>query len=276
LTIFPGICQFIAGMKKPLDPDSTNNPVAGSRMREENKKSTYQAVMKHPVHLCYLKHQQAEDLVHIEKPQLEQWLAELPPEKQAAVKRLARRSDRLTSLLATRLLKLCARDVGIENFYLTDVHYPEKAKPCWLNETASFFDFNITHTDSLIVVAASNSVTLGIDAEKIRKLKNLNFRRVLSPFELSAIQATPVLFFDFWTIREAVVKAANTRGLVRMHDVYLEQNRAILDDKEWYIKSIELDRALHDQFVVHLATSEPDVEISIKRVMLNDLLPAQS
>ena len=227
------------------------------------------------VRLYYIAHQGESDLAQLEERQVNQWLSELSLQKQASVQRLLHNSDQMASLLATRLLIMCALHEDIENFRLSDIQYPDKGKPGWKSKTGNFFDFNLSHSDKLIVVAASKTMKVGIDAEKIRELKNLNFKKVLSADELTAIQERPALFFELWSKKEAVVKAANTTGLARMRDVKLKQNQAVLDDKKWYLRNIDLNEQLSNQYAIHLATSEPVDEVIIKQILLSELLTAQ-
>ncbi len=223
------------------------------------------------VRLYYISHQGESDLAQVKQQQVNQWLSELPSLKQASIQRLLHSSDRMASLLATRLLNMCAQHEGINAFKLSDIQYPDKGKPGWHSETGCFFDFNISHSENLIVAATSKTVKLGVDAEKIRELKSLNFKLVLSTDELSKIQQTPELFFDLWSKKEAVVKAANTTGLGRMRDVQLKQNHAVLDNKKWYIKNINLNATKMNQYAIHLAASEPVDEVIIKHILLSEL-----
>lgn len=222
--------------------------------------------------LCYLIHQGDSELSQIDKQLMSRWLSELPLLKQSSVMRCVNFGDRMASLLASRLLIRCAKRAGIDNFQLSEVQYPDQGKPCWQSEAGHFFDFNITHTDNLIVVAASKTMKVGVDAEKIRELKNLNFKMVLSRDELAEIQQSPEQFFDLWSKKEAVVKAANTRGIGRMRDVQLKTGYAVLDDINWYLSSIELERQLLNQYAICLATSMPDANVVLKQYYLSDLI----
>ena len=196
-------------------------------------------------------------------------MSELSTDKRASLERLVDPRDRLVSLLASRLLKSCAFDEGITDFHLQDICYPEARKPYWsvsgnsalhgaLNAT---LDFNITHSANLIMVAVSRDVKLGVDAERHRKLKSLNFKMVLSNAELALIEKTEDVFFDLWSKKEAVVKAADTGGVARMRDVHLDHDLAELDGKIWQIMPLDQireDRVNRDSgdYSIHLATSE--------------------
>ena len=218
------------------------------------------------VRLYFIKHQGENDLAQIDAIRVQQWLSELSSQKQASIQRLIHYRNRVTSLAALRMLRLCAQDEGIRNFKLSDMQYPDTGKPFWKNNK-NYFDFNISHSGNLIVIAASAAVKVGVDVEQIRQLKRLSFKRVMSADELAEIEQTPVLFFDLWSKKEAVVKAADTVGLARMSDVGLKQNMAVLDEKQWFLKSIKLD----DQYAINMATSKAVDELIVKQIQIKNL-----
>lgn len=218
------------------------------------------------VRLYYIKHQGENDLAQIDEILAKQWLSELSIQKQASIQRLLHYQNRVTSLAGIRLLILYAQDEGIRNFKLTDVQYPVTGKPFWENNNA-FFDFNISHSGNLILMTASATLKVGIDVEKIRQLKNFNFKRVMSADELAEIEQSPVLFFDLWSKKEAVVKAANTAGMTRMRDVSLKHNMAALDGKQWFLRNIVLD----NQYAINMATSNVVDELIVKKIQIKNL-----
>lgn len=224
------------------------------------------------VRLYYINHNGKDDLAKIDNEQLEQWLSEISVLKREAVERLINRDDRITSLLALQLLKMCARDELIEDFRLGDVNYPETGKPNWQSQQGSILDFNISHSNECVLVAVSNTVKIGVDVEKVRTLKNLSFKMVMLPNELKLIRETPNLFFELWAKKEAVVKAADTSGLSRMRDVILTENQAMLDGTSWYLNNIKLDTPLDGQYEIYLATSGLIDKIKITNIYIEDLI----
>ena len=218
------------------------------------------------VRLYFIKHRGEDDLTQIDAIRVQQWLSALSSQKQASIQRLIHYHNRVTSLAGLRLLSLCAQDESIKDFKLCDVQYPDTGKPFWKNNK-DFFDFNISHSGNLILITGSTTLKVGVDVEQIRQLTCLNFKRVMSAAELAEIQQTPMLFFDLWSKKEAVVKAADTVGLARMSDVSLKQNMAVLDEKQWFLKSINLD----EQYAVNMATSQAVDELIVKQVQIKNL-----
>lgn len=236
----------------------------------------------HKVRVYYLRLLPENSLAQIDKTLFDDWLAELLPQKKLAVQRLLHDNDRLTSMLGLRLLKKCAMDEGFNDFKLVDVCYPERAKPVWQpgrrNASGELFDFNISHSHGLITVALSKTLKLGIDAEKIRPLQRLNFKMVLSSQELNQIKKDPALFFELWSKKEAVVKAANTAGLSRMRHVTLqpEQQAAILDERTWHLKPMAELMKANNKFAVYLATSRLPDNVLVQAFELEDLIKQNS
>lgn len=203
---------------------------------------------------------------------MDQWLSELSMSKRKTVQRLINSDDQIASLLASQLLKMCARDEAVDDFLLCDINYPETGKPNWQSKQGYVLDFNISHSNKCVLVAVSNAVKIGVDVEKIRELKNLSFKMVMLPDELKLIRETPTLFFALWSKKEAVVKAANTSGLSRMRDVVLNEDQATLDGVDWYLNSVETGMQLDDQYEIYLATSEAVDKLIIKNIILEDLI----
>jgi 4'-phosphopantetheinyl transferase len=218
------------------------------------------------VRLYYIKLTGEDNLDQLDPLKIERWISSVSTEKQAIIQRLLHLKSQVSSLAGLHLLNLCAKEEGVTGFDLSEVQYPKSGKPFW-DKGASNFDFNVSHSGDFILVAASTSLSVGIDVEKIKELKRLNFKMVMSSQELEQIKKTPLLFFDLWSKKEAVVKAADTVGLARMSHVKLKSQSAELDEKEWYLKKVNLDEA----YMINLATSEPVDELIIKQIDLAEL-----
>lgn len=221
----------------------------------------------------------------IEDDLCEHWLSELSPEKKAAISRLLHKTDQHSSLLGLQLVKYCAHDLQVADFSLSDIEYPVAGKPFWrganlsvtedtkaqANEpsSAANFDFNISHSNALVMVIASTGMRVGVDVEKIRQLKSLNFKSVMLEHELALIKNQPEHFFRLWSIKEAVVKAANTAGLSRMLEVKIDAGEcaniasgagsfaAEFESRRWQVKQWRFDKASKDKkFSVAVAASQ--------------------
>ncbi len=222
------------------------------------------------VRLYFTKLQDDADLWPDEN-RMEQWLSEIPGKKRQSIKRYVHKKNRVSSLLALRLLKKCAEDENIGHFRLADIQYPDSGKPYWSGKNRLFFDFNISHSADLVMVAVSKTVRLGVDAEVIRPMKNMNFKMVMSAEELTEIQQSPALFFDIWSKKEAVVKAANTAGISRMRDVQLAEGTARLDTEDWFLTNLSPVMETVEKYAVQLAASAPVEQITAEYICANNI-----
>lgn len=97
-------------------------------------------------------------------------------------------------------------------------------KPVLKNQSA-ILHFNLTHSHDMALVAVSNFFEVGVDIERIRQLNDMEniVNRNFSLEEQKALFALPAeercrSFYEFWTRKEAVIKA-NGKGLsIGLHD----------------------------------------------------------
>ncbi len=80
------------------------------------------------------------------------------------------------------------------------------------------FHFSLSHSGAWCVCAVSE-FPLGVDLEQVREVRRGIPERYFSPEECALLAALPhAAFFDFWTLKEAAVKASGiglARGLSR-------------------------------------------------------------
>ena len=88
----------------------------------------------------------------------------------------------------------------------------------------SQIQFNVAHSQHLALYAVTYDRAVGIDIEQIREIEQLDslVQRFFLPSELRVIQAQPDLFFQYWTCKEAFLKATGT-GLSKLKELEIEQ-----------------------------------------------------
>jgi 4'-phosphopantetheinyl transferase len=93
-------------------------------------------------------------------------------------------------------------------------HYGPGGKPVIANCLDGSLSFNISHTRGLVACAAAWGFDVGVDVECTdRDVDAVTMRSVLTPSELELVEAGRSSFFDFWTLKEAYLKACGA-GLV--------------------------------------------------------------
>ncbi len=69
--------------------------------------------------------------------------------------------------------------------------------------------FNLSHTEGRAVVAVAWEMDIGVDVESTALERDLGeiAERFFSPLEIAQLRSWPEAFFDFWTLKEAYIKA---------------------------------------------------------------------
>lgn len=185
---------------------------------------------------------------------LEPWLAELPEAKRLQIGRIRIFQARLCSLLGLQLLKVAMHTAGYTDFSLSRVLFDKNSKP----RCPGMPDFNISHSHELVACAVTDQGNVGIDVEHVRELKT-DFGRILTPKEQEAVRAEPASFFDFWTQKEAVIKADGTSGVWSMEEVSLTGPTADFLNRQWHLTPLSLPDGYAGCFATDLAGREYSV-----------------
>jgi 4'-phosphopantetheinyl transferase len=148
------------------------------------------------------------------------------------IKSLLRWQDRQVSLLAIFILieKVCNGDWS----YLNHIQYNNFGKP--FIKGIPFF--NISHTQDLAVVLTSESAEIGIDVELIQNIDIFEFRNVFNEEEYKYVESDTSLFFDYWTKKEAVLKAKGVGMTIDLAKVNVTRDSCIVEGVEFFMKNV--------------------------------------
>lgn len=146
---------------------------------------------------------------------LESWLALMTEAERARHERFVAPKAKLQHLLARVLVRtVLSRYAAVEpqewRFETNAYSRPAIAAPV----IGQDLRFNLSHTDGLVALAVSEGTAVGIDVEQIdRDIDVMALApSVMAASELRALERTPPearrdLFFGFWTLKEAYIKA---------------------------------------------------------------------
>jgi len=196
-------------------------------------------------------------------PDLQQsWFEDCPSDKQARIARLHYRKDQLRTLIGLQLLKQAlTKEYSREysgDFDLKTVCFHQKRKPdCPLP-----VDFSISHSGELVTCAVSQNRKVGIDTEKIRAIDSQKFTRFFTASELAIFKQDNTAFFAYWSIKEAVIKAADQASYANLRAILINENVARLNEQDWYLHPLDL----HPHFKTTVATNEPNSGIITEKV----------
>ena len=149
------------------------------------------------------------------RTQIDELAAILDDDERDRAARYLRPADRTRSIAARALLRLMlSRYAPVApsawQFRTNRYGRPELAR---VPEAAGDLRFNVSHTDGLIAVAVTRGRSIGVDVEHIdRPLAHDIAGRFFSPAEVRdlrqyPVEAQPRVFFDYWTLKEAYIKA---------------------------------------------------------------------
>ncbi len=182
---------------------------------------------------------------------------------------LYKKQDDINRLTAGKhLLKKILSDyfpqISLENYAIDDMGKPF---------IKDLFDFNITHSGQVVACALLNAEgKIGIDLEKIRTIDIPKFTKQFSPQEMMRILADKdpqTRFFDFWSMKEAVMKADGRGMRIPLHSIRLKDEHATIDDKDckWNLYPLEL----HSTVRSHVCSNQVIEERIIRQIDLKEL-----
>lgn len=193
----------------------------------------------------------------------ESLLQEIPVKMQEEVLRYRKNDDQLRVFAGKKILKQMLADTGFHNCSLHDYTRHELLKPFIPN----FYPFNITHSGNYVACATFYGNEIGIDIEKKRALKTSDFTKQFSPPEMQIIQSASNQldqFFEFWTQKEAVMKADGRGMKIPLHSIHLKEEYAIIEDRKdiWHLFPVPIEA----EYKMHICSNTPFSEIELKYI----------
>jgi len=193
-----------------------------------------------------------------------------------------------SSLLGKIILKFGFQQLNLP-FSLNDIKVDAKDRPFLNNEfdlnlaavshkvdTATNFDFNISHSGNYIICAIAKNAKVGIDIEKHRELKSDIANRYFDKNECNEIDVSEnpsKTFFDLWSLKESAIKC-DGRGveiLSKTHKQYQPEsiNTIICDDTLFHYQSVKIEDAYSC-----CVCSDEKLKIETQELNLIDLINA--
>lgn len=168
---------------------------------------------------------------------INEWLTQLPANIQENVLQYKQEKDQWRGLGGKLLLKEMLHQKG-DKFTLEQLKETPKGK---LFLEGADFDFNISHSGEMVVLAVVENGICGIDIELHRTINYSIFERNFTSTEWDTImnaEDSSRQFFDYWAIKESVIKADGRGFEVLGKTEILSNNKAICDGKTYHISSI--------------------------------------
>lgn len=129
-----------------------------------------------------------------------------------------------------------------ETYTLSDLQYTKFGRP-YINNL-KYFDFNISHSGNMVVCAITDNGRIGIDIEERKSINLIDFKEQFSNKEWMHINNEKYphhTFYDFWTKKEAILKAEGRGILLPLHQVdTTELEGIIIDNQLWFFYKIDI------------------------------------
>lgn len=198
---------------------------------------------------------------HLPENKFNEFLNLLPNDQSERNRRFVRWQDRHSHLLGRMLLKTGLEMHGFKESCLGDLNYCKFNRP-YLKDN---IDFNISHSGCYVICAIGEEVKLGIDVEKIYGVEFKDFKKVMTSEqweEINHSECPSRAFFQYWTIKESVIKA-DGRGLsIPLQELHVKENMVVYDNSTWHLHQLSID----SEYCACLATNVENVDISLKYI----------
>lgn len=185
----------------------------------------------------------------------------------AKILKYRRWQDAQLSLLGRILLKYGFNQYfGINDF---EIGRTSNYKPFLMNQDLYF---NISHAGNLAVCGISK-FPIGIDIEYIdTKINYTEFKSQMTPNEFNKIHLSEdkaKSFFNYWTEKEAVIKAHGKGLLIPLQSFEIFENQTLIEQEKFYLKKI----FIHQEYQCCIASNKDIQHQNIQLEQLNlDLL----
>lgn len=180
-----------------------------------------------------------------------------PKTYQNKIRKFKRWQDAQLSILGRFLLKYGLQQID-KYFDENEFRFNSNSKPYLEAEN---LEFNISHSGNIVVCAISNRCEIGIDIEIVKDIEVADFRTQMTENEWKKIfNAENVCssFFDYWTQKEAVLKAQGSGIIDFLQSFEIINERITLNNRIFSIQKIPID----ENYKCHIAfTDDVDTEI---------------
>jgi 4'-phosphopantetheinyl transferase len=205
----------------------------------------------------------------------ESLLPKLSQVNRGNVLHLKKIQDQNRSIISRILLEQILKHFGCN---MNQLETNEYGKP-FLNNHA--FEFNLSHSGDVVLLAISSQHPIGVDIEKIEIVEDFDsFTPILHPSELSYFQTIKKQkdcfeLMKLWTHKEAISKALGLGFQLDINKIALNQNNGIMKinaipsifPQEWSLQTLYPS----DNYIGAIAVPFPECEISTFTIEISQL-----
>jgi 4'-phosphopantetheinyl transferase len=189
-------------------------------------------------------------------------LSKLPKSLRIAAQRKRRWQDKQLSIAGKLLLLKVLEEFDL-SLPLDRLHYNDHKRPYF----DAGIDFNISHSGNIVICCGTDRGMTGIDIEQINKISLDDYPDYFTPNEWQYINNHPDRlegFYNFWTRKEAVLKAIGTGFHTPLSSVDVSEDQVIYDGIAYYIRQVDVRKG----YKCHIAFTEEQDNINVIPVEL--------
>ncbi len=189
-------------------------------------------------------------------------LAVLPEKLQQAASRKMQWMDKQLSIAGKLLLKKTLNEFD-KKLSLADLKHDDYHRPY----IDSSIDFNITHSGNIVLCCTTDTGKIGVDIEEIKVLNLDEYAEYFTHREWDTINNYPNKhdgFYDFWTRKEAVLKAIGTGLHTPLLAIDVVADKIIYEENNYYLQPLNIKEG----YKSHIATTAMVDNIKPQRINL--------
>ena len=169
----------------------------------------------------------------------QQWLPQVPNFLLPKTNRLRHVQDQQLHVFGWLLLP---RLMNLEtpHSWWDDIAYGHRGKPYFRNIPGNF---NLAHSGAIAICAWNSQLPVGVDIEQIKSIDLRDFHRVMNQDQWSMINAhtnPQHLFFQFWAIKESVIKADGRGVAMNLKSIQISDQQVSYHDKKWFYQNLQI------------------------------------
>jgi 4'-phosphopantetheinyl transferase len=199
---------------------------------------------------------------HWSEQELVDKLVLLPEELRQEAMRKRLWIDRQLSIAGKLLLLRLLKELKCE-LSLSDLKYNDHLRPYF----DAGIDFNIAHSGNIVVCCETVDGQAGIDIEEVKEIDLTDYTDYFTPNEWRHINNYPNKyegFYDFWTRKEAALKAIGTGFHTPLSSVDVSGKSLRYDDHTYYFQPLNISEG----YKCHLAATVSSAKVELIRINL--------
>lgn len=160
---------------------------------------------------------------------------------QKKIQKYRRWQDAQLSLMGRVLLFNGIEEIKKLDHCDKDIKYTKFSKPYFEGNPVNF---NISHSGEIVICAFCNQYEIGVDIEVMTDMSIDDFKFQMTENEWNKITVSrnkKNAFFDYWTQKEAVIKAHGQGLSMPLKSFEIFDNTAKIMEERFYLKEIKID-----------------------------------